>query len=203
MDLEFFHRLGVRKIDFAGRMDRGRKSGGDPVIVFLRQRIELVVVAADAGHREPEKTAPDRRDHVVELIIADLLHRLRRDLSRIRPRDEESRGTSSGILAGHQFVAGELHADEFIVGHVVIERLDDPVAVVVGPGAEAVELVAAALRVAHHIEPVPSPSLAVALAPEETVDQFRVGIRRSVFQKSLTLRRGRREAGQGKGGPPQ
>ena len=42
------------------------------VIIFLRYRVELVIVAARAIHRQPQHPAPDRADHVVEILVPEL-----------------------------------------------------------------------------------------------------------------------------------
>ena len=94
-------------------------------------------------------------------------------------------------------VGGDLQLDEPVVRHVVVERLDDPVAV--APGfrvrldRERVRLV---LGVAGHVEPVPRPRLAVARRREQPVDDLREGVGRVVLQERLDLVGRRRQAGQ-------
>ncbi len=98
-----------------------------------------------------------------------------------------------------QNVAGDLHSDELVVRHVGVERLHDPVAVSPRIGAvfgsanpAGVERIA----VAHEVEPVPAPSLAVRGRREQAIDKLLVGIRRLVRDERLDLLRRRRQAGQ-------
>ncbi len=92
--------------------------------------------------------------------------------------------------------AGQLLDDEFIVGHVGVKGVDDPVAVAPGVADGAVAFESAGFAVADQIEPVASPALAVARVGEEFVDQARIGVRRGVAQKSVHLGRGGRHADQ-------
>ena len=69
-----------------------------------------------------------------------------------------------------QFVAGQLLAQEAIVGQIVVEGADDVIAVAIGVGPQLVELEALRLGVAHHVEPVLRPALAEVRRAEQTID---------------------------------
>ena len=73
-------------------MHRAGQRRGQGVVVLLRDRVVLVLVAADAAERQAEHRAADRHQHVVELVVADALDRLGGDLSRIRPGHEKAGG---------------------------------------------------------------------------------------------------------------
>ena len=62
-----------------------------------------------------------------------------------------------------EVVAGELLLDELGVGEVLVERIDDPVAIRPGIGIARVDLrhPVACVTVAGNIEPVPSPAFTV------------------------------------------
>ena len=139
------------------------------VVVGLRDRVILVVVAAHTFHREAEHCVADRRQHVVELVVADALLGFRRELARIRPGHEETRRRRALIRPRRELVARELPAHEIAVGQVVIERADHPVAVVIRAIPVGVELVAVALRVAHQVQPMPAPAFPVARAGQQPV----------------------------------
>ena len=81
------------------------------------------------------------------------------------------------VLRGvRQQVAGELPRDELVEGEVLVERLDDPVAV--RPhGAVAIHLVAVRVGEAREVQPVGGHPLAVARRGEETVDELFVRVR--------------------------
>ena len=97
----------------------------------------------------------------------------------------------------HDQVGGDLQLDEAVVGHVVVESGDDPVAVTVGVGvrldAEGVRLV---LGVAGDVEPVPAPALAVMRTGQHTIDDPGKGVRRMILQKRLDFLRSRRQPDQ-------
>jgi hypothetical protein len=57
-------------------------------------------------------------------------------------------------MAGVEFVAGDLFADELVVRLVLIETADDVVAIAPGVGALEVVRVAARVGVADDVEPV-------------------------------------------------
>src|SRR5947209_4604302 len=57
--------------------------------------------------------------------------------------------------------AGDLPADELVERHILVEGLDDEIAVLIGVRAIVVVLVTAALGEAGQVEPVPAPALAV------------------------------------------
>jgi len=156
-------------------MHRARERGGDAVVVGLRNRVILVLVAAHTAEREAEEAAADGRDHVVELVVADALDGLCRDLPRIGTGDEKARGARTLNRVRQELVARELPADEAVIRHPVVERADDPVAVVKRAGAEGIELVTVALGVAHDVQPVASPALAVGGGGEQLVHDAREG----------------------------
>ena len=102
--------------------------------------------------------------------------------------------TCSRLGVGEQ-VAGELPGDELVVGHVLVERPDDPVAP--GPdGPVDVGLVAVGVGVAGQVEPVDGHPLAEPGRGEQPVDQPLVGAGRVVGQEGVDLVEGRGQAGQ-------
>ena len=157
---------------------RARERGRDAVVVGLGDGVVFVVVAAHAAERETEEAAADGRDHVVELVVADALDGLRGDLARVRSGDEKARRARAFERVGLEAVAGELPADETVVRHPVVQRADDPVAIVKRAGAEAIELIPVALREAHHVQPVPAPALAVGGLRQQLVHDGGQRIRR-------------------------
>jgi hypothetical protein len=82
-----------------------------------------------------------------------------------------------------KLVRCNLLEQELIVGQVLVERADDPVAVGVGVGVAPLLLedVALGVGVAGDVEPVAAPALAVARRREEAVDHFRKRTRRFIF----------------------
>ena len=164
------------------------KHGDQAVIVACGDRIELVVVAACAADREPEKRRPHVLHHLVEAVQPRLPdgRRLLSDLRGCRERrgDEESRGR-----IGAHGVAGELLKEKTVVRQVFVEGVDHPVAV--GPGmlADGVVFVAPCVGVANDVEPVLGPAFAVSRRSEQPVDEGFNGLRALVGDEGLDLLR--------------
>ena len=78
----------------------------------------------------------------------------------------------SASSVGGQQVAGDLLADELVVRHVAVERVDDPVAVAVHLRDRVVGVVAGGVGVADDVEPVPAPPLAVGRRREQPSTTF-------------------------------
>ena len=81
---------------------------------------------------------------------------------------EREKAGSDNTLAVHsiwivrgQQVTGDLLSDELVIGHVVVERVDDVVAVFPRIGVPVILVVAGRVGVARDIQPVPTPALTV------------------------------------------
>src|SRR5262249_20320858 len=84
-----------------------------PVIVLLQDRIDLVIVAAGAVHRQAEKDLAGGGDDVIQPVIACLFA-----IGRLVVPDAKAvvgGGDDAVIAAVRQLVAGELFANEAIV----------------------------------------------------------------------------------------
>ena len=98
-------------------------------------------------------------------------------------------------VAFGQEIAGELPEKELIVGQVLIEGADDPVAVGRHVAIE-VGLVAVGVGVAGEIEPVHRHALAVSRRGQIAIHRARVGARRLIGKKRVDLGRRGRKAGE-------
>ena len=99
-------------------------------------------------------------------------------------------------LRGRQPVGGNLFENETVVRLVLIETADDIVAVGPGEGIKVVLVVAARLAlgvaVARHVEPVPTPALAVMRRGEQPFHHLCKRVWRMVVDERLHFfRRGR------------
>ena len=140
-----------------------------------------MVVAAGAGDGHAEKRLAEHVDLVVDavgLIGAGIDGRV---LGFAQPPEaggedrfveKEMRPLFGAAARAGQQVAGQVLADELIVGHVVIESADQVVAILPGVGNCKVELVALRLGVAHHVEPMPRPALAIMGRVKEAIDDL-------------------------------
>ncbi len=104
--------------------------------------------------------------------------------------DEEPSG---GFFANE--VASELFADEAVVGLVVIERLNDVVAVGPCVWTFGVHLEAVGIGVTNHVEPVLRPAFSVTRGGEQGVDNLLLGAGRGVLLELSDFGGSGREAG--------
>ncbi len=184
-------RIGV---DFpVGRIGAAQR-GDQAIVILLRNRIVLVFMAAGTAERQAKHRGAERGHHVVEMVVADEGQRLGSGLAGVRTRDQKTRGRDRLKIVGDQMITRDLHADELVERHILVERPDHEIAIVIGGRAIAVELIAAALGKTGCVEPVPRPALAEVFALQEAIDQFVICIRRSVAYKRLDLGRRRRQA---------
>ena len=89
-------------------------------------------------------------------------------------------------VRGHE-VARDLLANELVVRLVTIERIDHVIAIAIGLRDGIVGAVAGGIRIAHDVEPVPAPTLAVVGGGKQAIDHFGEGVLRSVVDKRLNL----------------
>ena len=170
------------------------KDGLEGVVVFLRDRVEFVGVAAGTVGRRACQARHHLRDHVVAV---EILKRSRRGGGGgvvVGAGAEVAESGKRGGIVREKDVGGELGADEGRPGEVVVEGLDDPIAVGPGVGPEDVVLEAMAVGKMDRVEPVPGHPLAEARRGEEPVDQSLVGVGCGVGAESRHLLRRRREA---------
>ena len=182
------------------------EDGLDAEVVFLGHRVELVGMAAGTVERQAEEGLADDADHVLHLLLArdGTLRGVGLSIASPIPgaADEHARGDDA--VAGHRLenIAGELFLHEAVVGLVVVEALDDVIAVVPGAVAWVVVFEPFALGVADDVEPVPPPAFAVVRRGEEVIDNALVGSIRRIGHEGLDLLGARRKADQIEEQPP-
>ncbi len=154
-------------------MDDTFEGRPNPVVVFGRDGIELMVMAFRAVDRQAQEGAPGRCDHVVEgsgsddllrdqVLIVDVI---------IGPGDEERAADLDLGLELPDHVASEVLAYELVEGLVLVERADDVVPEWVKVIDDNVALEAVALAEADDVEPVAAPAFAVARRGEQAIDE--------------------------------
>ena len=174
------------------------EEGQQRVEVLLRHRVELVVVAARAAERQ----AKERGAHGGRAVHRVFQQVLRIDRPALVARHVRAVEAARRLLLHggvRDQVARHLLHHEAVVGHVVAEGLEHPVAP--EPHLPTVVLVdAAGVRVARHVEPWHGHPLGVARAVgilrEEAVDQLLVRVGALVGEERRGLLRARRQAGE-------
>ena len=184
-----------------GRIGDVVEEGEEPVVVALRDRIKLVVVAAGALEREPHEGGGGRLDPVGHIFDAVFL------------RDDAPFGREHVVAteagcdplrpAGiGQEIAGELLHDEAVVGHVAGEGVDHPVA----PRPLRpllVVVVAVGVGVAGDVEPLQRHPLGMPWRGEQPIDHLPMSAGRLVGEECGPLVGRRRQAGEVERDPPQ
>jgi hypothetical protein len=141
-----------------------------PVKIGLRDRLELMVVAAGAAEGHPQECQTHRVGHIVERVLPALS--LTGGVGHVGPEKIETRGDQGGHIAREHFVSRQLFLNEAVVWLVRVERSDDVIAVAPGIGAGFVEFVAVALGEPSQVEPMPAPALAVLRTGQKSVDRL-------------------------------
>ena len=145
------------------------------VVVGRGDRIVFVIVAAGAADREAHYRLAERVDRV-DRVLEGEVHVIDRVETK-PPGDRQVAGGSDAVGKGigrrrrRQEIAGHLLADEDVVGLVVVERLDDVVAILPGKRCRIVARLAGRVGIADDIKPVPAPSLTVGGRCQQPFDQ--------------------------------
>src|SRR5258708_3768617 len=109
-------------------IDIREEHGHEAVVIGLQDRIELVIVAARASHREAEKGARSSADRIIEVNVAVLRIILLAEAD--RGADAIEAGGDEGVIAAVvQLIAGYLLADEAVVGLILVQGADDVIAI--------------------------------------------------------------------------
>ncbi len=148
-------------------------------------------MAAGAPDGEPEKRLRCGRNHVVDHfqpqpVWVGLLIEPGADREKCRGGDLVH--LLATICAGREQIAGELLGYELVVWLIVVERTNDIVAIrLVAAGVRNAGEIDPSGNIAGNIEPMTSPFFAIVWRGEKPIDQFLVGIRRSVGKKCPDL----------------
>ena len=111
----------------------------EAVVILLRNRIVLVVVASSAADAEPEKRGADDIDALGQHFVAARGDLLIAGVTPNRPEPMKAGGDARLVPVGIHLVAGQLLGDKLVVGLVLVERADDIVAISPSPRQGAIE----------------------------------------------------------------
>ena len=138
------------------------------VIFGRRHWVELVVVAAGAGHREALGATHDDIDAVVD----DVRGAVEEAASEGQEAERGEVTVVFGVLG--DLVCGDLQTQELVVGSIVVEGVHHPVAIGVGVRVASffLEDVPFGVGVAGDIQPVSCPALAESRRSQQAVDEL-------------------------------
>ncbi len=154
-------------------------------VILLQERIIFVVVAAGALEAKSEEDVGggvgDFGEYQVPLAAGVAV------VVFVDPVSEEAGGDGCSGVIGKEFVSGELFLQETVVGFVLIERLNNVIAV--APGIRAVEVgsVAVGIGVADEIQPMAGPAFAIGGAVKELVDEAFPCVRATIVEEVFDL----------------
>ena len=188
------------------------ENGQHRVVIPLRNGIELVVVTTGTGDGHSQEGRSGGSHDVVEFVVfgLDLVIRLI-----VVDSHAQEAGGHHRIFPGiprptvffqqrrGQFIAGDLLADELVVGLVLIEGADHVVPVAPCFAFFSVPLVAIALGKPDDIQPVAPPPLSIARTGQQRLDLPRPSLRRRIAFEGRDLLGGRWQPHQIDMEPPQ
>src|SRR5207247_1026486 len=168
------------------------------VVIRLKNRIELVVVAAGASVRQAHEDSA----HGVGDVVQDLLAAEYRvgEVALVRPEAIQTRGYLGRRIARKKLIPGDLLADKTVVGFVGVERLDHIIAIAPHIRARLVAFEAGGVGVASQVKPMTAPALSVLRRGKQPVHNLGESVRGTVGQKRLRLLGGWRQTDEIEGG---
>ena len=156
------------------------------VILFLRDGIELMVVALGAAGGEAEPSGGNRVGAIDDLLEAGF----GAVDARFTVDEDVAMETSGYFLVGGRVgeeVAGDLFDRELVKRHVGVEGINDPLAVAPGVGPDLVFFIAIGVGVAGEVEPLAGPFFAVVGGVEVSFDESFVGVGPEVGEEVCDL----------------
>ena len=170
------------------------QKSGECVIVARRDRVELVIVAARASAREPEKCLGQNVNLIVHFVRTGF-HRVRRAVQHLAKPVEPCAQRRFPVCAIgaqaflRQQIAGDVFFDKLIVGNVLVEGPNDVIAIPPGVELVIVEFVPIGFRKAHQVQPVTCPSFAIVRRSQKPIHDALLGQRGCIRNEGLDLLR--------------
>ena len=162
------------------------KGCGEGVEVGLRNRVELVVVAAGTVRGQSEIGLSRDADDLLQLVLpGNRPHFVVAQHRVVNPGDQCASRLDRVRVGRCQQISGDLPAGEFVIGEIGVQRANDPVAVGPRVGPNRIALESVGLTKADDIQPMPCPAFSVVRAGEQAVNQFLVRGGRLVGDKRL------------------
>ena len=156
-----------------------------------------MVVALGALHGQAEEGSGGGVDAIDEILDAVVFID---DSAFVGGRVVAKKARRGFLLIGSigEEIAGHLPGNELVIGQVLVEGGDEPVA----PGVDAARVIleeAVGVAVARHVEPLEGEAFAISGRGKEPVHRALVGVLRLIAEKGVELRNGGRQAGEVQG----
>ncbi len=190
LEVRIFRRLFRRRDERTLlRLHRAAEHTVQRVVIFRRDGVELMVVATGARDRQAHETLRHHIDAVIDHVLL-VAHEA------FAHRKEAHRRHVALVVTLHHAVCGDLFQDELVEWLVLVEGLDDIVAI--RPGKRivrraTVQAVTGVIRITRHVQPVTAPALTVTWRGQITVHHLRKGVRGLVLDEIFHFLRRRRQ----------
>ena len=198
---ELEHRSRVAGDPVQALFGEGVEEGVEAVKLPLLDGIVFVIVAPGAAQGQAQPGCSRRADavhHILRLIFF-------RDRPTLKVDHVVAIEPGGNLLLERgvgQQVSGQLLDREFVIRHVSVVGVDQPIAPMPHV-AQAVDVVAVRVSVSGEIEPLHGHTLAVVRRAQKLVNALLVSVGRRVSQKGIELGGRRRQTGQVEGHPPE
>ena len=131
-----------------------------------------MVVASRTVNCEPQKCLANCGEDFLEFILSSQqFHSFAAADNRIMNTGHPESGGCGSFHASRKLIANQLHADEFVVRHITVECVDDPVAIRPRVHARLVAFKTTAFTEPHHVQPVSGPAFTVVLRFQQVIDK--------------------------------
>ena len=139
-----------------------RSEGGDQTVIIAgRNRVKFVIMTTSATNGHPQHRRAHRANHVVEFIVACRFEFFLRQLGWEHTGPKKTGRHQRQRILRRNLVACNLPAHKLIVRHIVVERLDDKIAVVIGMVPVGVLLKPKTISITRNIQPMAPPPLTI------------------------------------------
>ncbi len=156
------------------RIARAVENSKKRVVVLGGNRIVLVIVTARAAHAQAQHGLAEVIDGVIDREVHVLLRHDAETLGNRQVAGGHGVAPALGIVLVRQQIPGDLLAQKLVVRLVAIEGINHVVAIEVSLRHRVIRAVAGAIGIAHHIQPMPPPTLAVARRRQQPIDHSRI-----------------------------
>ena len=142
------------------------------VIFAGGNRIELVIVAARTVDRQPEKRLSHRARDFFQLFMPRCgLHGCAlAEHGIVCASHQKTHGRRAIVRVRRENVAGQLHPRKPVIGHIIIERPNDPISIVPRRLTRRVVFVSATLAKTGNVQPMSSPALAIMSRRQQVIN---------------------------------
>ena len=171
------------------------KNGFDAVVIFMADGVKLMSMASSAVDGQPKKGLPHDPDQIFQFVFArnGALSCIGLTVARLIPRSTHQQTGCDDTVLGDWLdrITRDLFSHELRVGFVLVEAFDHIVAVVPSVFANAIVFKALTFCITSHVQPMPTPSLAIMRRGKKSFYLLFISARGFILDKGVQLFGGR------------